>query len=132
MKERKYLRIASWLILGFALGAGLGLFLGWIAWPLEISEADPSVLERQSQADYALMIAMAYSEDQDLAEAFRRLSHLESEDTAEWFLGITIDAILDKQPSTDVGFMANLARDLGQSSPVLDPYLLQMESEEKR
>ncbi len=66
-------RVLGWLALGLFLGAGLGLLLGWVVWPTEFTEADPTVLEEEYQIDYTLMIASAYWNEEDIGSARRRL-----------------------------------------------------------
>ena len=119
------LRSAAWLGLGLAIGIGFGLFLGWVAWPLEVSEATPAVMEEAFQEDYTLMIAAAYYADDELAIARRRLSGLDKEDIARWVLGLAVDHILNDQDPDEILSLVKLTTDLGQYSPILEPYLSQ-------
>jgi hypothetical protein len=112
-----------WLLLGLVLGIGLGLFLGWVAWPIEFSEADPTILEEDYQRDYALMIAAAYSLDQDLPTAQQRLNSLGRDDTGAWLLTVLIDQILVGGSEQEIRELVNLSSDLGLYSPAMEPYL---------
>lgn len=116
-------RIIAWLALGFLLGAALGLLIGWVLWPIEYTEADPTILESSYQHDYALMVATAYSREVDLTLAESRLRSLGVEDPDEWFLSFTVDQILSGANSDDLQYLVRLASDLGQYSPVMEPYL---------
>lgn len=123
MRSRSKFRILIWLALGFIIGAGIGLLLGWVAWPLEISDADPAAMDERFQVDYTLMIASAYSGDDDLENARSRLANLAKYDAGHWVLGVTVDHILDGAPEADILMLVNLANDLGQTSPAMEPYL---------
>ena len=128
VRRRSILRAVAWVILGLIIGAGIGLFLGWVAWPLEISEVDPSVMDERFQADYTLMIATTYAGDEDLDAARQRLSDLGKADAGLWVLGVTVDHILNASPESDIIKLVILANDLGQFSPVMEPYLPMLES----
>jgi hypothetical protein len=116
-------RSLLWLALGLLIGVAFGLFLGWVAWPAEFSETDPSFLDDSYQRDYALMIASAYSLDGDLPAAQRRLRGLGLEDSTGWLLLVTVDHILNSGDQIGSRHLARLASDLGLYSPAMDPYL---------
>jgi hypothetical protein len=116
-------RIFGLATLGFVLGAALGLYLGWIVWPIEFTNADPTLLSDQTKYDYALMVATTYQQDGDLAAARWRLATLGSEDVNAWYLGVTIDAILLGKDEADVRRMVAMANDMGLQSAALQPYL---------
>ena len=128
MDRRSIRRTAAWLVLGILIGAGIGLFLGWVAWPLEFSETDPADMDERFQVDYTLMIAAAYLDDLDLTEAGDRLSRLAKDDAGRWVLGIAVDYILKGESEADILTLVTLANDMGQYSPIMDPYLSQIES----
>ncbi len=113
----------GWIALGLLIGAGLGLVIGWVVWPIEYVEADPTVLEDSYFDDYVLMIASAYSLDEDLNLARRRLNSMGLENLDSWYLSFTVDQILNGADETEVVFLVNLADDLGLYSPVMEPYL---------
>jgi hypothetical protein len=112
-----------WLGLGLLLGVAFGLFLGWVAWPAEFSDTDPTFLNDGYQRDYALMIASAYSLDGDLSIARRRLRSLGLEDSSGWLLLVTVDHILNSGDETGSRLLVKLSSDLGLYSPAMDPYL---------
>src|SRR5690606_3295765 len=114
-----------WTTLGLALGAALGLYLGWVAWPTEFVDADPSILREDYRHDYALMTAHAYALDGDLTSAQRRIYSLGGEAPDRWLLTMTVDAILTGQDEETIILpLVNLARDMGLSSPAMAPYLV--------
>jgi hypothetical protein len=118
-----------WLALGLVLGMALGLYLGWSVWPLEITDADPTILQEDYQRDYTLMIADAYWQDDDLAAAQQRLDSVNRQDPAGWLLSLTVDHILSGQDEGESLRLVRLARDLGLYSPAMDPYLPLLEAE---
>ncbi|GAB4162198.1 MAG: hypothetical protein Fur0021_36230 [Candidatus Promineifilaceae bacterium] len=116
-------RTVFFLVLGLLLGAGLGLYLGWVVWPTEFTNADPSLLAETYRQDYALMIATAYERDGDLATARWRAATLDVENPNDWLLRFTVDTILAGQDETAMRRLSRLAYDLGLRSPALTPYL---------
>ncbi len=120
---RHFLRNLGFLWIGLFIGGGLALYLAWVAWPLEVTDANPSHLPAEAKEDYALMIAMAYAQDGDLALARWRLATLGKPDSNSWYLGVTVDAILAGKDENQLRRMARLANDLGLQSPALMPYL---------
>jgi hypothetical protein len=120
---RGRVRHILWVGLGLLFGVGLGLFLGWVALPVEFTEADPAILEERYQRDYTVMIAANYALDGDLAGARRRLATLGKADTNGWVLDQVVAHILENENETEIRQLVLLARDLGLSSPAMTPYL---------
>jgi hypothetical protein len=85
-------------------------------------------MDERFQVDYTLMIAAAYLDDLDLTEAGDRLSRLAKDDAGRWVLGIAVDYILKGESEADILTLVTLANDMGQYSPIMDPYLSQIES----
>ena len=69
----RFLRWVGWIAAGVILGAAVGLYVGWVIWPVEYSEANPAVLQEGYRQDYLLMIATVYADSGDLALAESRL-----------------------------------------------------------
>jgi hypothetical protein len=97
--------------------------LGWVVWPAEFEEADPTILEEQYQRDYTVMIASTYALDGDLAAARRRLNSLGKVDSNAWLLNQVVAHILENENETEIRQLVRLATDLGLSSPAMTPYL---------
>jgi len=127
--DRRLMRPLIWLVPGLLTGMALGFFLGWVAWPVQFSDADPDIMEESYQRDYAVMIAGAYSLDEDLPEAQRLLDKLDKKDRYAWLMELTVDVILTRGEGNDTRNLVKLASDLGLSSPAMDPYLPDTDSE---
>lgn len=63
-------------LLALGLGAIAGLAYGWLIQPVEFVDTTPDSLRADYRADYVLMVAEAYSDDQDLEAAKRHLAAL--------------------------------------------------------
>ncbi len=122
-KWRGPLRVILWLAAGAALGVTAGFLVGWVIWPIEFTEADPTVLEESYQRDYTIMIAAAYDLDGDLVSARRRLASLGRDDVDGWLLEVTVDHILGQEDQDEIRQLVHLAADLGLESPLMAPYL---------
>lgn len=110
------------IIIGLALGIGLGLYLGWVAWPTEFTDANPAILQEAYRQDYVRLIAAAYTADNDLNMAQRRVASL-GEDGRDVVLSVTLDTILQGGDAAEIRQLVRLAADLGLSSPAMTPYL---------
>jgi len=112
-----------YVVLGIALGAGLGLYLGWVAWPTEFTGATPAVLSDEYRREYAHMTAVSYANDGDLQTARARVASLNWEDDNAYYFTITMDAILRGDDETAIRQLVQLADALGYQSPAMDPFL---------
>ncbi len=120
---RRVARTLGWTALGLLIGAGLGLYLGWVVWPAEFSDIDPARMSEPQRQDYARMIATAYAGDRDLASARWRVATLDAVDPNGWLLAFTVDTILAGEDETVIRRLVALANDLGLRSPAMEPYL---------
>lgn len=119
----KFLRFAGLILIGLVVGLGLGLYLGWVAWPTEFTDAAPQILQEQYRRDYAQMIATTYALDGDLRSAERRVNSLASEANGRsYFFSVTLDTILRNEDEDAIRQMVRLAVDLGLQSPAFAPY----------
>lgn len=110
------------IIIGLALGIGLGLYLGWVAWPTEFTDANPAILQETYRRDYVRLIAAAYTADENLTAAQQRVASL-GEDGRDLVLAVTLDTILQGGDDGEIRQLVRLAADLGLSSPAMAPYL---------
>src|SRR5689334_1546728 len=72
---------SNWIriIIGAALGVGLGLVYGWVIDPIEYIDVTPGILREDYRADYVLMVAEAFHNEYNTEAAARRLALLGSE-----------------------------------------------------
>lgn len=125
---RSWIRILGWLALGLVLGLGISLYIGWVVWPLEVTETNPAVLQDDYRRDYVLLIAAAYWEDGDLESARQRLASVDQEDPAGWLVQTTVNHILTGRDELEIWQLVHLANDLGFYSPAMDPYIPTVEA----
>ena len=110
------------ILLGLAIGVGLGLAIGWVFWPTEFTDANPTVLEDRYRRDYVLLIADSYALDNNLAAARQRIEQL-GEDGPQYVLQVLIEMILRQDDEAAIRRLTRLASDIGQYTPAMDPYL---------
>lgn len=119
---KRWIRIIGFISLGLLAGAMLGLYLGWIAWPTEFTDANPAVLAEPYKQDYLMMVAAVYAADGNLPAAQQRLATL-GESGQEFLNSFVLDQILQGQQGQEMRQLVQLAHDLGLNSPALQPYL---------
>lgn len=111
-----------WLffLLAIAAGVAIGIFYGWRINPVEYSDTVPEKLRQDYKTDYVLMVAEAFSKDQDMALAVERLTFLGGKSPD----GVVIDAIKFAEEegyrSTDLALMNELADEMEFFQKVLE------------
>jgi hypothetical protein len=68
-----------WFLVAIILGLVGGMYYGWILNPVKYVNTTPDSLRYDYKADYALMVAEVYQNEQNLTLAARRLSLIGSE-----------------------------------------------------
>ena len=111
-----------WFVVGIVLGIGLALIIGWGLLPVQRADSSPAMLRRDYQEEYLRLIATAYHVDGDLALAQQRLAALQPDATA-FLVEVTERWIAQDKPDAVLIPLAQLARDLGVSTPAMQPYL---------
>ena len=118
----KRLPTPIFILLGLAIGVGLGLAIGWVFWPTEFTDANPTVLQERYRRDYVQLIADAYAVDNNLALAQPRCDDLGA-DGAQYLLSVLIEMILRQEDEGAIRRLTKLANDIGQYTPAMAPYL---------
>lgn len=117
------LRGLFFFLFGGLLGIALGLYIGWVVSPTELTDVTPAGLGIAYQQDYLLLVAGSYWEDDNFVVARQRLGELGRIDLNEWVLATTVDLILQGENELEIRQMIYLATSLGLDSPAFDPYL---------
>lgn len=112
-----------YLVIGLLIGSGLGLYIGWVVSPTELTDVTPAGLSDAAQQDYLLLVAGAYWQDDNFVAARQRLGELSRVDINEWILATTVDLILQGEDELEIRQMVYLANSLGLDSPAFAPYL---------
>ncbi len=112
------------IVAGLAVGVGLGLYIGWVAAPVQYVDTAPNSLRRAFKDDYVLMIATAYAGDNDLPAARAQLAGLGFMDPAAAVSAAAQRLAANGLPATDQQRLAALAQALGAPAlPTLTPTL---------
>ncbi len=61
---------------GLIVGLAAGLLIGWLLWPVQVTNVDVPDLNSAAQEDYIILTASAFAYDQDLPRAEDRLALL--------------------------------------------------------
>ena len=64
------------IVAALAAGVGVGLYIGWVAAPVQFVNTEPGSLAPAFKDDYILMVATAYAGDNDLAAAQAQLASM--------------------------------------------------------
>jgi hypothetical protein len=118
LKPRHFL----FVLVGIALGLGVGLLITWQVWPVQYYDTDPIDLRQEYKDDYVVMIAAAYAQDRDLGLASLRLGQLGLEDAKQSVLGL-FQRYGEAGYGGETRSLALLAYDLGVTDVALLPYV---------
>jgi len=86
MTSSKWITILVTALVGIALG----LAYGWVIAPVQYTDVPPNILREDYRADYVLMVAEAYQNEQSPEIAARRLAIFGSETPAQ-IVTLTLD-----------------------------------------
>jgi hypothetical protein len=110
------------LLAGLVVGLSVGLYIAWVAAPVQYVDTAPNSLQRAFKDDYILMIATAYAGDGDLQAARSQLSGLGFADPAAAVSAATQRLSAAGLPDADQQRLSALAQALGApSSPTASP-----------
>jgi len=113
--------LVSFLI-ALLIGAGIGLYLGWVQFPVEFVDSPASALAQSEKDDYTLMIAAAYADDGDLNGAVERLRVLGVDNVPAYVQEVTERYITNSRGVDDIRLLVALAEGMGRLTPVMEPY----------
>jgi hypothetical protein len=116
------LRFLFSLVIGLAIGAGVGLYLGWVQFPVEFVNSPASSLAERYQDDYIVMVSGGYLTDGDLAGAVERLQILSAANIPALVQETAEKYISDSRSVEDIRKLVALAEAMGHLTPIMDPY----------
>lgn len=104
------------------VGLGIGLYLGWVQFPVQFIDSPADSLAPAYKDEYTLMIAAGYAADGDLNGAVERLRILGIEDVPSYVQAITERFISNSRGVDDIRLLVNLSEAIGRLTPLMEPY----------
>src|SRR5258708_35840150 len=119
-------RIFLVIVVGAAIGAGIGLVIGWYVAPVQYVNSRLSDLDQRYKDDYTVMVAAAYQVDGDLNEAIRRLQPLGASNIPVYVRDVTERYISESGTGNenDIRTLVVLSRALGYYTPARQAFTL--------
>jgi len=115
--------LALLMILALTAGLGLGLFLGWVVWPVRYVDTTFANLAVEHQEQYIVLVGAAYARDHDLEKAKARLAQLEAANINVWVANLADTYITEGRAEADIQALVELAHGLGVDTPRMVAYL---------
>lgn len=107
-------------LIAILLGAGGGLFYGWVVNPVEYVDIAPASLRVDYRTDYVLMVAESYQVDHDLGLAVRRLAALGSSAPTDIVANALNYGLQHEFAAQDLSLLQSLGEALLSWNPNLD------------
>ena len=115
-------RFLGSLFAGLVLGLGLGLYLGWVQFPVEYIDSPATSLGPRYREEYTVMIASGYMVDRDLTGAIQRLRVLGIDDVPTYVQAVAERYISNSRDLDDIRPLVALAGGLDRLTPMMEPY----------
>lgn len=116
-------RTLTSLLIGLVLGVLVGLYLGWVQFPVEYVDSPMEDLEQRAQDNYTVMIAAGYQFDKDGLGAVERLRRLGVDNVPEYVQTVTERFITNSRDLNEIRLLVTLANGLGRLTPIMEPFL---------
>lgn len=110
------------LILGLVVGVGVGLYLGWVQFPVEYVNAPAVSLSQSYKDSYTVMVAGGFLVDRDTQGAIERLRVLGVENVPDYVQRVAERFITNSRDVQDIRYLVALSEGLGRTSPIFEPY----------
>lgn len=110
------------LFVGAVLGLGVGLYLGWVRFPVEYVDSPARDLSPRYQDEYTVMVAAGYLFDDDLQGAVERLRVLGVDNVPEYVQSVTERYITNSRDVDDIRKLVALSEGFGRLTPLMEPY----------
>ena len=115
--------VLALLLVGAAVGVGLGFLIGWGLWPVEYYDTDPVDLKQEHKEEYVVLVSAAYALNGDLEQAKDRLASLGEEDVAQVVSDVAQRYLEEGRDPTTARNLVMLADALGSSTEVMLAYV---------
>lgn len=116
------LRFFISLLIGLVLGGLIGLYLGWVQFPVQFVNSPASSLSERAKDDYMVMVAAGYLQDSDLGGAVERLRLLGIPNIPAYVQQVTERYISNSRDVNDISYLVALAEAMGRLTPIMQPY----------
>jgi len=112
--------LVVFLLIALAIGLGMGLLITRVIRPPGGINAAFSQLDPDAREEYAILVASAYGQDRDLAQAQAQLEQLGLPNVQLWLASLVDQRLADDPDSADTRALVTLAHSMGvKSRPVL-------------
>jgi hypothetical protein len=115
-------RFFTSLLAALVIGAGIGLYLGWVQFPAQTEAADADALAERYKEDFAIMIAAGFQADADADAAAQRLRLIGVTDAPSYIQMMAERAIANSIPLSDIQNLVALAEAMNRLTPAMQPY----------
>lgn len=110
------------LMVALVIGGLIGLYLGWIQFPVQFVNSPAASLTERYKDEYTVMIAAGYLKDGDLSGALDRLRVLGVQNIPAHVQFVTERYISNSRDANDIAFLVALAEAVGRLTPIMEPY----------
>lgn len=115
------------LTIGGIVGIGIGLFLGWVPFPVITVDNQMRALSQLDKDRYTVMVAKAYEVDKDLEEAKNRLLPLGIANIFTYVRDVTERKISESGTGNqaEIRSLVSLSSAFGYFTPPMQPFVTQ-------
>lgn len=106
-------KYVPWGILGVLIGLGVALYLTWVAWPVQYTDADPADLLSQRKAQWAELASDGYALTGELETAYDRLALLGVQNPGRFVAQVAETRVQEGASVEHIRAMARLSEALG-------------------
>lgn len=110
------------LFIGLLVGVGVGLYLGWVQFPVQYVDSQASGLGQRYKDEYTVMIANGYAADRDVNGAVQRIRILGVDNVPVYVQEVTERYITNSRHVDDIRPLVALAEGMGRLTPLMEPY----------
>ncbi len=104
------------------IGLVIGLYLGWVPFPVQYVDSPARDLAQRYQDDYTVMVAAGYQTDLDLTGAVERLRVLGVENVAQHVQEVAERYITTSRDVAEIQLLVVLAEGMGRLTPMMEPF----------